>query len=263
MKRSKERLWGGGESYAFYYAVCQHLTRSTRREREDVKRELAAHLQDHSEVLMEHGLSLKEAEQRAVAEMGDPAEIGKALNKSFSVFWMVCKWVFIVLFCLLTLQCIINTTVFENLSENLLARLPSREDFGQITNEKFSLELGPVQRLNLKMESEHVVMRLDQLAVGKLVGYPQGDAYCVCISMTVYSKNPFDSVWPNTRIYVEGDYTGIRREMSLGSEGIGGRESGMYYVFRVDYGAEQIGVVWERYGQDYRVQLPLDWEGVP
>ena len=81
--------------------------------------------------------------------------------------------------------------------------------------------------------------------------------------MTVYSKNPFDSVWPNTRIYVEGDYTGIRREMSLGSEGIGGRESGMYYVFRVDYGAEQIGVVWERYGQDCRVQLPLDWEGVP
>ena len=37
----------------------------------------------------------------------------------------------------------------------------------------------------------------------------------------------------------------------------------MYYVFRVDYGAEQIEVVWERYGQDYRVQLPLDWEGVP
>ena len=263
MKRSKERLWGGGESYAFYHAVCQYLTRSTKREREDIKRELADHLQDHVEVLTERGMSLSEAESRAVAEMGDPAEIGKALNKSFSVFWMVCKWVFVALLCLLMLQCVINTTVFGNLSENLLARLPSQEDFGQITNEKFLLELGPVQRLNLKMESEHVVMRLDQLAVGKMAGYPQGDAYCVCISTTIYSQNPFDSVWPNTRIYVEGDYTGVRREMSLGCEEIGGRESGMYYVFRVDYGAEQVEVVWERYGQDYRVQLPLDWEGVP
>lgn len=263
MKRAKKRLWGGAESYAFYYAVCQCLTRSTKREKEDVKWELAGHLQDHAEALVERGMSPSEAESRAVAAMGDPAEIGRALNKSFSIFWMVCKWICIVFFCLLALRCVKSTTAFENLSENLLARLPSREDFGQITNEEFTLELGPVQRLNLKMESEHVVMRLNQLALGKMAGYPQGDAYCVCISTTVYAQNPFDSVFSNARIYLDGDYTESRREMSLGSEEIGGRESGMYYVFRVDYGTEQIEVVWERYGRDCRVQLPLSWEGVP
>ncbi|MGM9606041.1 MAG: permease prefix domain 1-containing protein [Oscillospiraceae bacterium] len=263
MRKQGERFWGGGESYAFYYAVCRHLTRSTKREIAQVKWELAAHLQDHAEVLVEYGLSPEEAERRAVAEMGDPAEIGKALNKSFSVFWMVCKWVFIALFCLLLLHCVKSTSVFDNLSQNLLARLPSQVDFAQITSENFSLELGPVQCLDVKLESENMVMRLDQLAVGKIVGYPKGEAYCICLSTTVYSKNPFDSILPTPRIYLDGDYARARRVMSLPCTEIGGRESGMYYVFAVDYGTEQVEIVWERYGPDCRVQLPLDWEGAP
>ena len=46
--------------------------------------ELTAHLEDHASALEEHGVPADEAAARAVAAMGDPEEVGRALNKSHS-----------------------------------------------------------------------------------------------------------------------------------------------------------------------------------
>ena len=55
MKKTKTEVWGGAESHVFYRAVCDRLTRATYREKEQVRRELADHLQDRTESLMERG----------------------------------------------------------------------------------------------------------------------------------------------------------------------------------------------------------------
>lgn len=46
--------------------------------------ELTAHLEDHASALEEHGVPADEAAAWAVAAMGDPEEVGRALNKSHS-----------------------------------------------------------------------------------------------------------------------------------------------------------------------------------
>ncbi len=50
-------------------------------DRNAIEEELTQHLEDSTHDLMESGLSLKEAEQEAVVQMGDPVETGKLLNK--------------------------------------------------------------------------------------------------------------------------------------------------------------------------------------
>lgn len=50
----------------------------------DITQELTGHLQDHAASLEEKGLSPEEAQSQAVAAMGDPAELGRALNRVHS-----------------------------------------------------------------------------------------------------------------------------------------------------------------------------------
>ena len=52
------------------------------KERESARQELLDHMEDHMEALMSAGFSRYEAEQQAVAAMGDPAETAKLLRKA-------------------------------------------------------------------------------------------------------------------------------------------------------------------------------------
>lgn len=62
-------------------AVCSHI-RSKLGKRETY-RELRDHLEDHIQALTERGVPADAAPERAVAAMGDPAEVGKALDKLY------------------------------------------------------------------------------------------------------------------------------------------------------------------------------------
>lgn len=50
-------------------------------DRDEIEKELNQHLQDSILDLMEEGLTREEAELQAVAQMGDPMEVGKQLNQ--------------------------------------------------------------------------------------------------------------------------------------------------------------------------------------
>ena len=49
--------------------------------RNDISEELSLHIQEMKEEHLNYGISEKEAEERAVANMGDATEIGKKLDK--------------------------------------------------------------------------------------------------------------------------------------------------------------------------------------
>lgn len=53
----------------------------------DITQELQAHIEDYMEELLLHGTSPEEAEQRAVAAMGDPADIGRQLDAQHHPVW--------------------------------------------------------------------------------------------------------------------------------------------------------------------------------
>jgi len=75
----------------FLYTVLSHLPRATLKEMKDIEQELRNHLEDAAELWERAGYSPEAAEAEAVKAMGDPAEIGRALNAQFSPFWLWLK----------------------------------------------------------------------------------------------------------------------------------------------------------------------------
>lgn len=73
--------------------VLSSLRRVTHDEREAIRQELDGHMEDHMEALRELGYGEEEAEARTLAAMGDPAEVGRELNRQYPFRWLVVKWV--------------------------------------------------------------------------------------------------------------------------------------------------------------------------
>ena len=55
--------------------------------RKQIAAELQAHIEDRAAMLEAHGVTPEDAAARAVASMGDPEEIGAALDREHSPFW--------------------------------------------------------------------------------------------------------------------------------------------------------------------------------
>ena len=69
--------------------VLAQVGRLTSDEANDLRNELAGHIEDHAEALVEHGYTEEDAAARAVELMGDPEETGKALRDCYRHFWLV------------------------------------------------------------------------------------------------------------------------------------------------------------------------------
>ena len=69
--------------------VLAQVGRLTNDEADDLRNELAGHIEDHAEALVEHGYTEEDAAARAVELMGDPEETGKALREQYRHFWLV------------------------------------------------------------------------------------------------------------------------------------------------------------------------------
>ena len=82
------------------------------KERESVRQELMDHIADHMEALQAAGLSAEEAEEQAVAAMGDPNAVGALLRKIhqpvLTRILQICRWTAIVLAAVLALQLAIS-----------------------------------------------------------------------------------------------------------------------------------------------------------
>ena len=72
--------------------VLTSLRRVTAKEREAIRQELDGHMEDHMDALRELGYDEQEAEEHTLAAMGDPAEVGRELNRQYPFRWLVVKW---------------------------------------------------------------------------------------------------------------------------------------------------------------------------
>ncbi len=69
--------------------VLTSLRRVTAKEREAIRQELDGHMEDHMEALRALGYDEELAEKRTIAAMGDPAEVGRELNRQYPFRWLV------------------------------------------------------------------------------------------------------------------------------------------------------------------------------
>lgn len=69
--------------------VLANLRRVTRAEREAIRAELDGHMEDHVCDLLDLGYPPELAEERTLSFMGDPAEVGRELNKQYPLGWLI------------------------------------------------------------------------------------------------------------------------------------------------------------------------------
>ena len=168
-------------------SVMRHVTPS---EREAIRAELAAHIEDHICDLLELDYDEALAEKRTMALMGDPEEVGRELDKQYPLRWLALKRVAIVLtVVMLVLVRYDFRVILENTGDSLQARyFPETV----MTVEKYRDPMEIVEKTNFRAESNGITMRVYQ------VGLVDADAEYsqAYLAVSAWGHESFEENWP-------------------------------------------------------------------
>lgn len=235
----------------FWKQVEKHLRRATDKERYAIQTELEGHIEDHALALEEAGYPAGEAVERAVAAMGEPEEIGKALNAQFSVFWRVMIWaasilIVVLLWEVLTSAYTMNWTVYK---KNRQARTdPFNMYSAEQAGEKYTLSQG--------LEIRETIGN-DELYVYWVGIDPKANE--AMVAMCMYDQDPFGWVSRNAlfRVWLENQ----AGETGLG--GGGGSDAAIanrQIKVPVAPGDTHVTLRYDRFGEKLAIKVPLPWE---
>ena len=237
----------------FWKRVDTQLHRPNDKERYALRDELNAHIEDHALELEDAGCPAEEAEARAVEAMGEPEEIGKALNSQFSLFWQVMIWLGTLLIIWLVWEILINSWSWYGslYQENKQAR---NDPAGQVWfmpafEQRYTLVENPEIRTRIGNDELYVYW----------VGIdPETDQAQVAVSL--YDGNPVGWVSRNTldRIWVENQAGDVfYRNKGYGDVAVS------YAGFReipVDRDDTHIILRHKALGNEIAIEIPLPWE---
>ena len=103
--------------------VLSCLRRVTWDEREAIRAELDGHMEDRFESLRELGYDETEAEERTLAAMGDPAEVGRALDRQYTGWgFVLLSRAAVLLTVVLCVQTLLGRGVLGNFDDRVRAR---------------------------------------------------------------------------------------------------------------------------------------------
>lgn len=230
--------------------VLSHLRRLSRREREAVRAELEDHMEDRVCALLDLGYDEKLAEERTMAAMGDPAQVGREMARQYPRGWMILGRTAMVLTLLLALF----------LARPLLERFPAawesmvvrcapkavldisetREAFEPLGLDAWDLDAEAVIR--------DVHFRIYQ--VGYEPGRAGGNAL---LAVACWRTNPFQEALDDyegysLRVRVDGEETGHGMETMAGG----------ICLYSVWAGPGQsLTMTWEVYGETAAVSITL------
>lgn len=139
--------------------VLAQLRRLTPEEQDAVRRELEDHMEDRIEGLLELGWSPETAEERTLAAMGAPEEIGRELDKQYPPGWL---WLGRAAFLLTTVMCIfavLSLGVWGFAIDSITARF-----FPPVTETLNKTEAS--MPLNIRIPVGNDILRVCQISVG-------------------------------------------------------------------------------------------------
>ena len=233
-------------------AVCARVRWPFARWR--ITQELTAHLEDHAAVLKARGLSPQEARVQAVAAMGDPDEVGRALNRVHSPRWGLAFTALRLLsLCLLLL--LLESNFPGGLPQALVSRF-----YTPIRTIEQELDLGAqlISRIPLdqwrQVDTLHV-----HYTNAYLVRHASSNArspYWLYLEGNLWQGDPFHQV--STLSYVSSHEPPSPVSFS---DNLGHTYdfSGAWYVGHLDPRASEIYLDYDQFGRHYRLTIPLDW----
>lgn len=232
-------------------AVGRRVRYATKKERAAIRKELTDHMEDHAQALMDGGFDEAHARQVALDHMGDPAEVGLALNREYPKVWFLLSRVMMVLLILISLTSLLYLP-FHTISTTLQIRMDPMHYF-QPT--------GPVTPLDIRHELPGGTIH--QICGVSLEANTDG-TYLATVYTTKYQKNPLLSVWdtqnslsftPSEKLYTLQDYNLPVTWWS------GGGVSCQLYEIPLPRNAA-LTAHYDHYGTRFHVEIPLPWEEV-
>ena len=185
--------------------------------------------------------------------MGDPGEVGRALNRQYPFRWLVAARTAMALTIAAVLLMGSGLLGFlSNTGDNLRAQF-CPETLAAV--EYHSDHLDAVKELDLRAELEDVTVRVYQAGLTNASG--GGMAY---VALSCWNDNPF--VEPPELINTFGWEEVLRiTGSSCGLPPSGGTGSKWTFVYEVpvNYG-DTVEITYERWGRSFRLSVPLPWE---
>lgn len=228
-------------------AVLSALRRVTSRERAAIRAEIDGHIEDHIEGLIELGYDPALAEERTLAAMGDPKEVGRELNRQYTGWgWVLLSRAAVLLTAVLCIQALLGLGILGNLWDSVWARTAPLEP------EEISSAVK--EQLDIRVPVGSDVVRVYGVSRLTREGVPAAGVF-----LCAYDRLPggvvSDYLLPN--VWIE-DQRGEMLEWLPGGSGHGsiGADYQLRYV-PVEPSDTFITLCYDRFGEAVAVEIPL------
>lgn len=236
--------------------VLAQVGRLTSDEANDLRNELAGHIEDHAEALVGHGYTEEDAAARAVALMGDPEETGRALREQYRHFWLVIvQRIAIFVTIVACVQGFFMLPMLSGVYESL------RERVSPTVNSISWEELDGAADLHERIPIGDDIVQLNRIEYGVRDGERQAvlwvSSYDRILGRKVYERLFETMSLQNERGKTVYDRDGVRYSSCWGSSGSLYVHYGQHTV-PLEEGDTYVTFVYDRFGEriETRIELP-------
>ena len=229
--------------------MLSSLRRVTEKEREAIRSELDGHIEDHMEALRELGYDEELAEERAIAAMGEPDEVGRELNRQYTGWgWVLVSRAAVVLTVVLCAQALLALGILGMVIDSISARIYPNEPSAYTA-------VAATERLDIRIPVGNDILRVYRISIGQADDTP--GVWEAEVQLCAYDRIPGGIVSRRLMEQTWLETPGGRRDHPKGS----GRGN-----WRVEYGScyvrlspEDTYVVlrFEAFDEQIRLELPL------
>ena len=234
-------------------SVMRHVTKS---EWEAIRAEIDAHIEDHICDLLELDYDEALAEERTMALMGDPEEVGRELDKQYTNgFWIWLESIAKILLVPMILVALLGIGILFHAVDYLEARFAPegyRSDFpAEITEE-----------VDLRVQVGNDILRVYEVALGEQSHYNHATEESevlptVQVSVCAYNRIPFGIVSGDLFTYLKAaDQRGTEVDTWGGGAGSWGAEYDRYYI-PIESGDTYVTLSYDRFGESVELKVPL------
>lgn len=236
-------------------SVMQHVTTS---EREAIRAEIDAHIEDHICDLLELNYDEALAEERTMALMGDPEEVGRELDKQYAnSFWIWLEGIARILLIPMILIALLGVGILFHAADYLEARFaPSQRSADDFTTEA-------TEETDYRVVIGNDILKVYQVSVGeKVFSYYSHDqiaeqAPAAELLICAYDRIPFGIVSGDLFTYLKvTDQRGTELDTWGGGSGSWGAEYDRYYI-PIEAGDTYVTLSYDRFGESMTLQVPL------
>ena len=229
------------------------------KEREAIRAELSAHIEDHICDLLELDYPQDLAEERTMALMGDPEEVGRELDRHYEpTLWDALEGIAKVLLVVMILQGLLGVGILFHAVDSMEARFAPE---ARRSSEDFRAEVR--EETDYRMAVGNDIVKVYQVSVGHMVFsrhandeiVEQGPA--AELQLCAYDRVPFGIVSGALPGRIEAaDQRGEKIERWGGSAGSWGAGYDRLYI-PVEPGDTYVTLSYDRFGESVTLKVPL------